>query len=186
MKWMFDHVQHKEQSAVAELRKAMVKEPTMFLQPHPEFSTGESSWEWPRMAICKQKLVGKKKFDPFQHYTASGAHMPLMVFIGAKGKTRRTPMARKERSAKASARNWDEERRQQFKETLAAQKAAIRGGGGQSSSSQQVDATRGRGDKTSSESWSASGWSRKQNTSYSTQDGEWTHSNWQGWSWKEK
>ena len=183
---MFDHVEEKGQSAVVELKKAMLKDPGMFLQPHPLFSTGEISWDWPQLVIAKQKLVDKSRFDPTEHFTAKGAHMPLMVFIGAKGKTRRTPMARKERSAKASARNWDEERRQQFKETLAAQKAAIRGGGGQSSSSQQVDATRGRGDKTSSESWSASGWSRKQNTSYSTQDGEWTHSNWQGWSWKEK
>ena len=64
--WMFEPVIDKTQSAGAEIREAMRKEPSMFQKPHPEFRTGECSWDWSEMSISKQKLVGKEKIDPFK------------------------------------------------------------------------------------------------------------------------
>ena len=72
--------------------------------------------------------------------------MPLMVFIGEKNQTRRTPKARGERLQKAEKRGWGRERQ-------LANKMSGGGGGAQSSSRQQVNATRGGG------GWSSSDWS---------------------------
>ena len=126
----------------------------MFLEPHPEFTKGELSWTWPPMPNCKQQLVQQQTNDPFNEYTARGAHMPLMVFICDKGRTRRTQQAQNLRREKAAARGWAQDR-------IMASKWASSGGGAESSSSQQVNATRGGGGKPSSAygSRSASSWS---------------------------
>ena len=103
--WNFNHVAGQgEESAVAELKQAMKKNGNMFLGPHPDFTTGEVSWTWPPMPIAKQKMVQQQQIDPFNEYTARGAHMPLMVFIGEQNKTRRSSQARSERIEKATAK----------------------------------------------------------------------------------
>ena len=85
MKWNFDCVtDNGEDSAVAELKKAMRANSYMFYKPHPYFRTGAESWDWGSMTECKQQLVKRAKFDPSDRYFRGGAHMPLMVFIGKK------------------------------------------------------------------------------------------------------
>ena len=59
--WMFEPVNDKTQSAVAEIREAMRKEPDMFQRPLPGFTTGECSWDWSVMPISKQHMVEKEK-----------------------------------------------------------------------------------------------------------------------------
>ena len=150
-----------EESAVAELKRQMEKEKHMFLQPHPDFITGELSWTWPPMPICKQKLAQQQKIDPTNEYTARGAHMPLMVFIREKNKTPRSAKAKCGRKERVTTTGGPPERIQAFKMNQNAQTWASSGAGAQSSSSQQVNGTRGGGGQPSSAygSRSASGWS---------------------------
>ena len=146
MKWNFDCVaDNGEDSAVAELKKAMRENANMFWGK-PDFSTGKDSWEWSSMEECKQQLVKRDKFDPSDRYFRGGAHMPLMVFIGKKNGTRRKPDALARRQVKADKRGYNRER-------IEAMKMCRAGGGRWSSSDQQVNATRGGGD------WSSSVWS---------------------------
>ena len=74
------------------------------------FSVGASSWEWPAMHISSQKVAWKDKCDPRKSYFKKGAPMPLMVYIGERGRTRRSPEARARRSDNAAARGWDRDR----------------------------------------------------------------------------
>ena len=75
---------------------------------HPcvDFTTGESTWGWPSMPPCKQQMVRSELFDPYKEFSKRGAHMPLMVFIGDKGKQRRTHEGRARRDVKADGRGW--------------------------------------------------------------------------------
>ena len=105
MRWTFDYVADQgEESAVAEQKAAMKKATHMY--PAANFDFGASSWNWPQMAICSQKLVHQDKFDPKKAYFPRGAHMPLMVFIGEKGRTRRSWQGRVSRTEKQEARGW--------------------------------------------------------------------------------
>ena len=111
--------------------------------------------------------------------------MPLMVYIGDRGQTRRTPNARAKRAANVDARGWGVVRRQAFRQ-VAAQGAAISGGGAQSSGAQQVAAIRGRGAQTSSGygSRSTSGWSWNKKAEWSTHGAKWT--GWRDTNWSQR
>jgi hypothetical protein len=109
IRWTFDCVADQdEESAFAEQKAAMKKIPHMY--PAANFNFGAASWNWPQMAICSQKLVRQDKFDPEETYFARGAHMPLMLFIGEKNKTRRSQASRVKRQANGAARGWDQTR----------------------------------------------------------------------------
>jgi hypothetical protein len=105
MRWTFDYVADQgEESAVAEQKAAMKKATQMY--PAADFEFGASSWGWPQMPICSQQLVRQDKFDPEQACFPRGAHMPLMVFIGEKGRTRRSAEGRGRRTEKQEAMGW--------------------------------------------------------------------------------
>ena len=107
VRWTFDCVQD-DQSAVAEQWAATERKPCWYPEANWDFAA--ESWGWPEMAPCSQKLVDYKKFDPDKTYFARGAHMPLMVFIGDKSKTRRTREARASRTVKQGNRGFPRER----------------------------------------------------------------------------
>ena len=100
-----------QQSAVVEVRGDMCKVAKQTGQPCVDFTTGESTWDWSSMPISKQKLVRSELFDPYKEFSKRGAHMPLMVFIGDKGKTRRKPESKANRNWKADNRGWTADRR---------------------------------------------------------------------------
>ena len=75
-------------------------------------SIGPPSWSWPEDAPSKQKLVSVKHFDPQQEFFKRGAHMPLMIFVGAQSDIRRSKAAQRKRAAAADRRGWNWERRQ--------------------------------------------------------------------------
>ena len=54
----------------------------MFSRP-VEQDLGFTSWTWPSMPPCRQKLIDLKMFDPHEQYFKRGGHMPLMCFLGA-------------------------------------------------------------------------------------------------------
>ena len=56
---------------------------------------GSTSWTWPSMPPCRQKLIDIKMFDPHRQYFKRGGHMPLMVFVGKHNQQRRTGRLRK-------------------------------------------------------------------------------------------
>ena len=62
------------------------------------------------MAIRSQKLVHQDKFDPDETYFARGAHMPLMVFICEKCRTRRSYEGQRRRATNAAKRGYPRER----------------------------------------------------------------------------
>ena len=51
---------------------------------------GSTSWTWPSMPPCRQKLVDITMFDPHRQYFKRGGHMPLMVFFWSYNQQRRT------------------------------------------------------------------------------------------------
>ena len=106
VRWTFDCVQDGE-SAVAEQKEATRKNPSLY--PEAQFSFAVDSWGWPKMPLCNQKLVDIDRFD-VDTYFARGAHMPLMLFVGEKGRTRRSAEARAVRQEKAANRGFTRER----------------------------------------------------------------------------
>ena len=109
IRWTFDCVEWFNQvSAVAEQKAAMKKAANMY--PAANFDFGAASWNWPEMTICSQQIVQQDKFDPNIGYFSRGAHMPLMAFIGEKGRTRRSQEGRVRRIEKAAARGWTRSR----------------------------------------------------------------------------
>ena len=75
-------------------------------------TTGSASWSWSGTPPSKQKPVQFEQFDPHKEFFKRGAHMPLMIYVGAPADTRRTAKAQTERNAKADRRGWTWERRQ--------------------------------------------------------------------------
>ena len=65
---------------------------------------GRRTRDWEVLPPAVQKEVGVEKFDPNQLLFRAGAHMPLLVFLGGKG--RRTPESIQRRETKARARGW--------------------------------------------------------------------------------
>ena len=72
---------------------------------------GSSSWTWPSMPPCRQKLIDINKFDPHLEYFKRGGHMPLMVFVGGHNQQRRTKLACERRHRRAEERGWGAEQR---------------------------------------------------------------------------
>ena len=72
---------------------------------------GAASWTWPMLALMRQRPVELRLFDPLKEIFRRGAHMPLLVFIGANRDQRRTPEAEARRAKRAEARGWTAERR---------------------------------------------------------------------------
>ena len=106
VRWTFDCVQDGE-SAVAEQKEATRKKPSLY--PEAQFSFAVDSWDWPKMPLCNQKLIDIDLFN-VDTYFARGAHMPLMLFVGEKGRTRRSAEARAVRQEKAANRGFTRER----------------------------------------------------------------------------
>ena len=120
-----------QHSAVVEVRADMKQKAEVAGFPCVDFTTGETSWDWSHMPICKQKLVKIEKFDPFKKFSKKGARMPLMVFIGDKGKNRRTHEGRARRDVKADERGWHAEKRTPWLfDGTKGKGAPTRGGGG--------------------------------------------------------
>ena len=111
--WTFEGVTEKESPAVVGTMRASARrtrDQTMFpLQVDNDL--GSISWTWPSMPPCKQKLIDIKKFDPDLRYFNSGAHMPLMVFVGAPHQVRRSQSASKRRERRAQERGWGAKQR---------------------------------------------------------------------------
>jgi hypothetical protein len=120
-----------QHSAVVEVRDEMRKIAKQTGQPCVDFTTGESTWDWSSMPISKQKLVRSELFDPYKEFSKRGAHMPLMVFIGDKGKNRRKPESRARRDQRADERGWPAEKRTPwYFDGTKGKGAKTRGGGG--------------------------------------------------------
>ena len=75
-------------------------------------SIGSPSWFWPEDVPAKQKLIDYTKFDPYAKIFSKGAHMPLMIFVGAGAQIRRSPEALQRRALDADERGWTRRRRQ--------------------------------------------------------------------------
>ena len=119
-----------QQSAVVEVRDEMKKIAKQTNLPCVDFTTGESTWDWSPMPICRQKLVRSELFDPYKEFSKKGAHMPLMVFIGDRGKTRRDPKSVARRNANADNRGWTAEKRTPWKYNGSKDNTAETRGGG--------------------------------------------------------
>ena len=59
---------------------------------------------WNPLPPCKQKRIVREMFDPDGLLFRSGAHMPLIIFLGAKA--RRSPEALVKREEAAISRGW--------------------------------------------------------------------------------
>ena len=66
------------------------------------------------MPFSRQKLVDTHLFDA-DTYFSRGAHMPVMLFIGERNRTRRSPEARARRAEKAVVRGFHRERIEKIK-----------------------------------------------------------------------
>ena len=67
---------------------------------------GSTSWTWPSMPPCRQKLIDIKMFDPHRQYFKRGGHMPLMWFFGSHSQQRKTPESCARRARRAEERGW--------------------------------------------------------------------------------
>ena len=104
---------NQDSSAVAEV----VEMAKRARRGHPLFSTGavetdigKESWDWPFMPKVQQKPVDYRIFVGEHGYLAEkniftkGAHMPLTIYVGSDGDTRRSKEARAKRQARAESR----------------------------------------------------------------------------------
>ena len=78
-------------------------------------SMGSESWSWPEGPTSKQKLASFDHFDPDREFFKRGAHMPLMIYMGASSDTRRSKEALRRRTANATRRGWTWEKYNQRK-----------------------------------------------------------------------
>ena len=110
LRWSFTPVFDQDSPAVAEVLHCANHDKGMF--PFPvNTTTGSASWSWSGTPPSKQKPVQIQQFDPQQVMFRGGAHMPMMIFVGASADVRRSNKAQKERAAKADKRGWTYERR---------------------------------------------------------------------------
>ena len=75
-------------------------------------TTGSASWSWSGTPPSKQKPVQFDQFDPHRQMFRRGAHMPLMIYVGAPADVRRTGEAQMRRNRNADKRGWTSEWRQ--------------------------------------------------------------------------
>ena len=90
---------------------------------------GAASWNWPSAPQSKQKLVDFDHFDPQRQLFQKGAHMPLVIYIGAHSDTRRKPASILRRELMAEKRGWGKEARK-AKGKASDGGTCTRGGGG--------------------------------------------------------
>ena len=103
--WAFEVVTEKDSPAVVGPMRASAPGDWRNMTMSPwtvDQELGSTSWTWPSMPPCRQKLVDITMFDPHRQYFKRGGHMPLMVFFGSYNQQRRTKGAceRRERKAK--------------------------------------------------------------------------------------
>ena len=110
LRWAFTPTTDRNSSAVAEVTHAATHDREMFPIRPVDTEMGLASWNWSQMPAIKQKLVTLEKFDPELTLFRRGAHMPLMICVGASG--RRTPEARERREQRAEERGWGREARE--------------------------------------------------------------------------
>ena len=104
--------------------RAVVTERTALAQNQEYFwgqldtSVGFFSWSLPQDEPSKQKLFKFEQFDPEQRMFQCGAHVPLMIFVGAnkEANARRTPESQTLRNKEAGARRWDHQRSESTKQ----------------------------------------------------------------------
>ena len=105
----------KSSSAVAESRNYVTKKDSKFAVKH-DTARGLPSFEWSELPPCSQKPVEMEKFDPASKLFPCGAHMPIVVFMGAA--SRRSAGARARRDKRADERGWTYERRYPHRSTV--------------------------------------------------------------------
>ena len=111
VKWSFEPVLNPFSPAVAGIT-SLFQDKSAFPFGKPE-DIGAPSYEWPEDSRSKQKLAKLEKFDRLddKKMWEKGAHMPLMIFVGANRDSRRSPKSWADRSIKADQRGWNRERR---------------------------------------------------------------------------
>ena len=103
VRWTFAITADWHSPAVAEIAHALQYDCAMF--PFSvQSEKGLDSWEWPIMPVAKQKPVQTEMFDPTNKMFTKGAHMPVMVWFGGPGASRRSPHARIQRAIKCPRR----------------------------------------------------------------------------------
>ena len=114
--WAFEVVTEKDSPAVVGAMRASApgdfRNKTMFPWTVDQ-DLGSSSWRWPSMPPCRQKLIDINKFDPRLQYFKRGGHMPLMMFVGSPNQVRRTKGACERRERRAEERGWGAKQRGQ-------------------------------------------------------------------------
>ena len=112
--WAFEGVTKNDSPAVVGAMRASApgdwRNRTMFPWTVDQ-DLGSTSWTWPSMPPCRQKLIDIKMFDPHRQYFKRGGHMPLMVFVGSHNQQRRTKGACERRERRAEQRGWGAEQR---------------------------------------------------------------------------
>ena len=81
--WAFEVVTEKDSPAVVGPMRASAPGDWRNMTMSPwtvDQELGSTSWTWPSMPPCRQKLVDITMFDPHRQYFERGGHMPLMVF----------------------------------------------------------------------------------------------------------
>ena len=111
VQWTMTPAFDADSPAVAEIIECARSDKAMF-PFKADVSIGSASWAWPEGLVSKQKLPVYEKFDPSRQLFSRGAHMPLMIFVGASKETRRSKEALARRAANANRRGWTWERRQ--------------------------------------------------------------------------
>ena len=82
--WAFEGVTKKDSPAVVGAMRASAPGDWRNMTMSPwtvDQELGSTSWTWPSMPPCRQKLVDITMFDPHSQYFKRGGHMPLMVFL---------------------------------------------------------------------------------------------------------
>ena len=125
VQWTFTPAFDALSPAVAGIMESARSDKAMF--PFKVDTTmGSTSWSWPECPPSKQKLASFEHFDPQRQFFKRGAHMPLMIYIGAPSEVRRSKAAQRRRAVNATRRGWTWERRQA---TQVSDETRDRGGG---------------------------------------------------------
>ena len=161
LEWSFTPVFDAESPAVAGVIHKAKYDRAQF-PFEPDSSIGSASWSLPRGPVSKQKLPKYNLFDPQSHYFRSGAHMPLMIYVGGSNETRRSKVATARRATRAAERGWTAAR-------IQAARRALEGGehGTQTEGHTQPSAVKGTSGKGGGAGRSGKGW-RQSNAWYTS------------------